>query len=108
MNTDQKIAELIKNGTEATKRMDNEVVEFTGKIPQYIMDSTDLIVYSTIISVNPIAMEQISKLLMVHCDHLYKLGFLHGKEVGKEEWITKGMNDMAHYIMNENADILKN
>ena len=95
---------IMKNGMEATKKMDGEVKEFSGKIPQYILDSTDLILYSSIMSLPPQMMMSVTKMLCTHCDHLYMVGFLHGKEVGKEE----GMEEMSNYFINADADNLKN
>jgi len=104
MNINQKIIDMIKKGTEATAKMDDEVKNCTIKLPSYVLDSSEVVIYSTIINIDPIMMEKLTKLLMAHCNNLYRIGFLHGKEVGKEE----GMEEMSNYFINADADNLKN
>lgn len=97
-NINSKSVEIMKKGLEATKKIDDESRKFDGKIPQYVMDSTDLILYTSVMTLPPTVMAKISKMLIAHCDHLYMVGFLHGKENGIEQGREAGINYMMGVI----------
>lgn len=102
-------SDIMKNGIEATKKMDAESATFVGKIPEYVLDSTDLILYTSIMTLPPTVMARISKMLLAHCDHLYMVGFLHGMEKGRvEQGEECEKQRILEKLLNDNIDILQN